>query len=650
MNRIVESPPGPARLKDLRVLLIEDHPAQRQLVRKLLSLLGIEAVQEAGCGRDGIALLHGSNFQFDLVITDLRMPDGDGLEVIRSITQDAMVQQVVLLTAVEDDIVVALHSLPAEVNGSRLMTVAKPINLKRLEEICQLTLQRRDQHRQAHRRWSQAELQTALDSGELLAFLEPQIDLRRGTVLGFEALARWRHPDLGLLSPADFVDDYQRAGLMQALTLRMLASALDALSLLRAEGYEGGLSVNFGASCLEDPQFAAEAAALVRRTGESCKSITLELTETSSIEDSVVEISNLARLRMEGFHLAIDDFGMGHSSLVKLQRGAFDEIKIDREFSSRVAADRSSRAAVESILTLARFLGVSCVAEGIEDEQSRQLLAESGCQIGQGYLFSRPLDPQQLGAWWRQWNATLQQRTDSTEDSEADMVAGEAPATLDDRTLARLARRDQPAWIFDIDHLRMVWANQSGLDFWRADSLAELLCRDFKGDMSISTRQRLLAYRDKLRNGQPLAERWTVYPNDQPQTVDCLITGIYTHDGRASMLIEATPVGSLGASEHYPAESARAAAVAILVAKPSGDIVWQNPLSAYQFGAGLSHCDALLGSPERARELLDQALAGGQAIADSLDRDGQRPPLKKVVVRRNRDAASGELMLVLTVL
>ena len=120
--------------------------------------------------------------------------------------------------------------------------------------------------------------------------------------------------------------------------------------------------------------------------------------------------------------------------------------------------------------------------------------------------------------------------------------------------------------------------------------------------MSLSTRQRLLAHRDKLRDSPPLAE------------------------------------------------SARAAAVAIRVAKPSGDIVWQNPLSADQFGTGLSHCDALPGSPERPREPLDQALAGGQAMADSLDRDGQRPPLKKVVVRRNRDAHSGEPMLVLTVL
>jgi len=634
---------GPA---SLRVLLVEDHPAQRSLLRKMLALLGITSVHEADCGRDAIALLHGSNFGFDLVITDLRMPNGDGLDVIRAITQDSAVRQVVLLTAADDDIVSALHSLPDEINGSRLMTVAKPMSLKQLEDIAGRTLQRRELSRENRARWPTARLDQAIRQGELLAYLEPQLDLRRGDVIGFEALVRWQHPELGLLTPDRFLPELECAGLILPLTLRMMESALATLRALRAVGYEGGMSVNFGAGCLEDSDFPLQMAALAHRAGESCENITLELTETAQVEDSMLEVSNLARLRLEGFQLAMDDFGMGYASLAKLQRGAFNEIKIDRDFTRRISSDRTSRAAVESILALARSLDVSCIAEGIEDEQTRQWLIEIGCQQGQGYFFSRAMAPTEVVGWWLEHRRKLRDAVATA--SPAPELAGRIPTRLDDRALSKLAKRDQPAWIFDIDYLAMVWANSAGLKFWGANDLDELRSRDFQSDMSVATRQRLRAYRQLLIGGQVIPEQWTLYPGGTPATVDCLLTGLYAEDGRASMLVEALPEGSLVNSDSYEAESARAAAVAILVVLPSGEVLWQNPAAAHAHGATLTRFAALINNAELAESLLTQALARGEtdAEAEVVEREGV--VRRRVAIRRARDRANGRMLMVVT--
>jgi len=640
---LTSSMTSPPSLATLTVLIIEDHPAQRALLRHMLVRLGITAIHEAACGRDGIALLHGLGFRVDLVITDLRMPDGDGLDVISAITHDAAVKQIALLTSADDDIVAALRQLPQQVNGSRLSTIAKPINMAQLEDLCRRASEQVQAPQQMRSAYTQASLQAAITAGEFHAYLEPQVDLSLGTVVGFEALVRWHHPERGLVSPFDFLNDIEQFGLMRELTLAVLRSALTSVAALRLAGYEGGFSINIASSCLEQSQFPAEAAAIVRQAGESCDQVTLELTETGELEDSVLEISNLARLRLEGFHLAADDFGMGYSSLAKLQRGAFDELKIDRDFCRSVQTDRVSRAAVESILGLARSLGATCVAEGVENEAVCAFLFERGCPIGQGYLFSPALAPDKVVAWWQAW-APAPRRL------QPDAGTDERPAPmLDARSLERLDRRQTPAWIFDLDRLRMVWANSAGLEFWKAPSLADLLGRDFQTDMSIAARQRLHAYRDQLRDGRPRPERWTLYPANEPATVDCLLSGLYSHDGRASLLVEASPPGTLKTQEHYASESARSAAVPILVASTGGDVVWQNPLAAHVFGLRIQRLSDLLGSEEVAARTIATALTQAQTVAEVSTVIPGPKLYRRVVLRRSRDANDGHPMLVMTV-
>ena len=633
-----------APMKALTVLLVEDHAPQRALLRHMLGRLGVTQIHEASCGRDAIALLHGLGFCVDLVITDLRMPDGDGLDVISAITHDAAVRQIALLTAADDDIVTALRQLPQQINGSRVTTFSKPISPAQLEGLCLRASEAMVAPTAAKAGFGAATLRLALERNEFAAFFEPQVDLSLGTVVGFEALVRWQHPTQGVLSPAHFLDEIEQHGLMRELTFALLRSALGSLSALRAAGYEGGFSINVAASCLEQPQFPSELAALVAQAGERCESVTLELTETGELDDSVLEISNLARLRLEGFHLAADDFGMGYSSLAKLQRGAFDEIKIDRDFCRSVLDNKVSRAAVESIVGLARRLGASCVAEGIETEDICNYLFEQGCPVGQGYFFSRALAPDAVVQWWRHWQPVARNTRVADE-------AKETPAAmLDGRSLERLDRRQQPAWIFDLDRLRMVWANTAGLEFWKAESLAQLLSRDFAGDMSIGTRQRLRAYRTQLRDGRPHPERWTVYPGGEPATVDCLLTGLYSAEGRASLLVEASPVGTLKTQEHYASESARSAAVPILVASTGGDLVWQNPLATHLLGLSIRRVADLLGGEAEALKAIDDALAQGQAAVPLNPLPGGLRHLHRAILRRSRDANDGYPILVITLL
>jgi diguanylate cyclase (GGDEF)-like protein len=241
------------------------------------------------------------------------------------------------------------------------------------------------------------ELRVALDQRQLVLHYQPKLDLVTGEVRGVEALVRWQHPERGLLPPGEFVPTAERTGLINPLTDYVLDVALAKAAQWLEQGLSIPMAVNISARSLPDPGFPDRVLAALSARRIPPASLTLEITETSIMEDPEHALAALQRLHDAGVYLSIDDFGTGYSSLAYLKRLPVDEIKIDRSFVSALTVDARDRLIVASTVSLGRALGLDVVAEGVEDEQTLAVLQELGCDLAQGFLFGRPEPDPPLG-------------------------------------------------------------------------------------------------------------------------------------------------------------------------------------------------------------------------------------------------------------
>jgi diguanylate cyclase (GGDEF)-like protein len=238
----------------------------------------------------------------------------------------------------------------------------------------------------------EAELRRAIAGGELLLHFQPKVDASTGVVVGAEALVRWQHPERGLVAPGEFIALAEETGLIVSLTDWVLESACSHLRRWHDAGLPcGPLSVNLAASSLADRSLADRLDALMRRHGLASHHLTLEMTETMLMRDVESGVALLETLRARGYGLSLDDFGTGYSSLSYLKRFPIGELKIDRAFVTDAARGGRDGALAAAIVALGRELGLQVVAEGVETPEQAAFLMRRGCNVHQGYLFSRPV-------------------------------------------------------------------------------------------------------------------------------------------------------------------------------------------------------------------------------------------------------------------
>ena len=240
-------------------------------------------------------------------------------------------------------------------------------------------------------------LRRAIHGGELVLHYQPQVSLRTGTVTGVEALARWKHPDAGLVPPSGFLHQVESGGLMPLLTAVVLQQAIGQAATWNAAGRHMTMAVNLSVSNLLDPHFPDQVVDLLDGTGLPHGTLELELTEDLFMADPARARTAITRLLDAGVSLVVDDYGTGFSSLGYLRdlrdiRG----LKLDRSFVTKMDADPRAGAIVESTINLAHALGMHVIAEGVETAPVRDRLAGLGCELAQGFLFSVPLPADQL--------------------------------------------------------------------------------------------------------------------------------------------------------------------------------------------------------------------------------------------------------------
>jgi diguanylate cyclase (GGDEF)-like protein len=253
--------------------------------------------------------------------------------------------------------------------------------------------------RSVHRLGLVSELRRAIDEGALTVHYQPKVALANRELVGVECLVRWEHPEHGLVSPDDFIPVAEHTGLVGELTSRVLRTALEQCRRWHDAGRPIGVSVNLSARSLLDPEFPDELEQMLLDCGVAPNQLTLEITESGMVGDTDRPLPTLRRLFALGVRLAVDDFGTGYSSLSYLRRLPVHEVKIDKSFVLGMATDSGDLGIVRAIVDLGRHLGMAVVAEGVESEMTLTLLEDMGCDVAQGFLFSRPLPVERMEAW-----------------------------------------------------------------------------------------------------------------------------------------------------------------------------------------------------------------------------------------------------------
>lgn len=239
-----------------------------------------------------------------------------------------------------------------------------------------------------HTRIEQA-LRRAVSAEEVEPFFQPIVDLKNGQTVGFECLARWTDAELGFISPVVFIAIAEECGIIEPLTQLLLRKATIAA---RAWPEQMFLSFNLSPVQLEDINTSKNILSIIKKTGFNPNRLEIEITETGVMTNPSTAEAIVNDLRAAGVRVSLDDFGTGQSSLGRLREFKFDKLKIDRAFVSSILSDRPSEHIVKAILAMCQGLGISTIAEGIEEQGQADKLIQFGCTGGQGYLFGKPVD------------------------------------------------------------------------------------------------------------------------------------------------------------------------------------------------------------------------------------------------------------------
>ena len=394
------------------VLVVDDNIVQRMQVVALCRELGVKMIYEAASGAEALALLTLLVLPPDVMIVDLEMPQMDGVELIELLHQRQLSIPLIVSSSREVALIESVEAMARHLGFPVVAGIRKPLRREPLADA--FSAWHRDQVEPgvaaadaAQASFTANDLAAAIGAGHIVAHFQPKVDMAKGVVCGVEALARWTHPVLGHLRPDRFVALAEREGLIRDLTLTMLRQSFAAAARWNALGLRLSMAVNLSPLLLDDPALVGELVALLEPHGLEPRQIVLEITESSVVDCMGVALGLLARLRLKGFGLSIDDYGTGFSSMQQLARIPFSELKVDRSFVHGAHRRTNLRVILQSALDMSRQLGLATVAEGIETLADWQLVRDSGCGMGQGFLISPAMAGDDLPSWVREHESRL---------------------------------------------------------------------------------------------------------------------------------------------------------------------------------------------------------------------------------------------------
>ena len=351
------------------------------------NLRSIDTVARMG-GDEFLILLPGSNEEHSMEVAR---------KILVSITEPFLVDGHTL--EVGASIGIAVYPTHADDANSLIRRADVAMyDAKHKKSGCNLYNPKDDQHNPG-RLTMMTELRQAIEQNQLCLYYQPKINLKENKCVGVEALVRWNHPEKGQILPDAFIVDAEKSNTIKSLTQWVLTTAIEQSAQWNKEGFCIDLSVNISARDFQDPALLKLIEDKISNSSIEPACLTLELTESAVMTDTKKAFDSLSKLDKMGVKLAIDDFGTGYSSLDYLKRLPVDELKIDRSFVIDMATSKNDEAIVRSTIDLAHNLGLSVVAEGVEDQNSLDLLEKMGCDTMQGYFTCRPLPADEISEY-----------------------------------------------------------------------------------------------------------------------------------------------------------------------------------------------------------------------------------------------------------
>ncbi len=325
-----------------------------------------------------------------VIVMDLQMPEVDGFELLRELSQRKCKAKLIVVSGMTDPRTLETAGRFGRELGLAVAGVmAKPVRAPELKAAL-VGL------RESEGGTSADNLRAAIANDRLFLEYQPKVDIRTCKLVGVEALVRWRDESGRVIPPDVFIPLAEETGLIDDVTAWTFDRALRQWLAWKEKGFEFRIAVNVSARNIHDPR-------LPDRLGDKCRklkvpagAITIELTETASMRDTATLLEVLGRFRIKGFHLSIDDFGTGYSSIAQLVKLPFSELKVDKSFVSEMDRIRDAAIVAKAIIDVGHNLGLTVVAEGVENENQLKMLADYGCDTAQGFYFFRPMEADRI--------------------------------------------------------------------------------------------------------------------------------------------------------------------------------------------------------------------------------------------------------------
>ena len=389
---------------DAGVLIVDDDLFQLELLQFQLESLEVAPVQACNSGPAALAWLERHGSAATLLLLDLNMPGMDGVEFIRHLADRRHRGALVVFSGSDSRALETAAKLASASHLNVLGNLRKPVRLETLRGLI-------DRWRQFvpasvptnAQVYGPLEIARAIDAHELVLHYQPQVGLTDGARIGVEALVRWQHRTDGLVAPDAFVGVAEAHGLIDALTHTVLELALAQARRWRDAGLALRVAVNVSMDNLTRLDFPEIVLDALTRHGVPATELVFEVTESRLMADARAPMDILARLCLKRIGLSIDDFGTGHSSLAQLRDLPFDRLKIDRTFVHGHPGRDIECAIFNASLQMAHRLGMTVVAEGVEDRADWDAVRASGCDTAQGYFVARPMPAAALPDWAAQW-------------------------------------------------------------------------------------------------------------------------------------------------------------------------------------------------------------------------------------------------------
>ena len=374
------------------VLIVDDDPTQVAILHAYFTSLKIANVKGTNNASDGLAYVNSKNSQIDLIVIDLQMPEMDGLEFLRHLSNLKYSSKLAIISGVKSDLLEHAARLAKMHNLNLIGQIPKPVTKSALDNLFLKNNYENGVVNSSEKYFiTQNDFSNAMKNNEIAPYYQPKIDVQTGKIIGAEALVRWNKAGVGFISPEVLIKFAESNGRIEELTFylfnKTIKSAIEFLEFDPAQVFATNLSPVMAKNLALPDQLLSR----IKAHGLASKNFSFEVTENNVLHLDAITLEVLSRLRILDFDVAIDDFGTGSSNIQTLRDFPYSELKIDRAFVSNVTSDIFSEETVRAAVALAHEQDMKIVAEGIEDIKTFNFIKSQGIEYAQGYLFSKAL-------------------------------------------------------------------------------------------------------------------------------------------------------------------------------------------------------------------------------------------------------------------